>query len=255
MAGREQPIADAAEPQLVLREQHQDGQAGHRRQVPRRRGGPRSARGCWRSAWSWPRTRRHRPGTGPRRPNANNQPPAGGPARCWPTVRAPYSWLLARSSRWLSWVTSARMSDWAALSNSVCALPSRNPMATQQRDGRPAGQHRHSQDRDQGEAAPVDAPHHPAPIPAVDQRAADQPEQQPGQPAGRGDQRDRQRVATERGRQQRQGGQNHPITGRRDGHGGPQPVAAGPELASGPGGSSTRPGMVRPRGPVAQRGA
>lgn len=120
--------------------------------------------------------------------------------------------------------------------------PQQEPDGGQQRDGRPARQHRHTQDRDQGEAAPVDAPHHPAPIPAVDQRTADQPEQQPGQPAGKGDQRDRQRVATERGRQQRQGGQNHPITGRGDSHGGPQPVVAGPEIASGLGGSSTKAG-------------
>jgi hypothetical protein len=79
--------------------------------------------------------------------------------------------------------------------------PQQEPDDRQQRDSRPAGQHRQGEHPDQDGADGIHGPHDPPSVPAVDQRPADQPEQQPRQPASEADQRHLERVTAEGGRQ------------------------------------------------------
>ena len=53
--------------------------------------------------------------------------PAGGPTSCWPTVREATSWPLARARRRGSRPATATTMAWAAFSNRVWPVPTRNP--------------------------------------------------------------------------------------------------------------------------------
>src|SRR6266540_1098995 len=157
--GQQQPIADAAKPQLILGEQHQDRLAGHGRQVhqpnhdgqgpqqpvaeqpaqplgdvdPQAKawglGGtlgrePAADRGDQRRA----DRERRRIGQERDRGGQREQEAASGRADEVLAHRlGAVELAVARSSRWVSRVTRAGMSDCAALSNSVWPMPSRNP--------------------------------------------------------------------------------------------------------------------------------
>jgi hypothetical protein len=206
---QQQPIADAAEPELLLREQHQDRQAGHGSQVqqphhdsqgtqqpmgeqpaqpledlnpqasPRRAGGTPGAEA--------PLDGRDQRGAGRKRDGIDQERDGGaqreqqaagrwadevlahGPSTIELAVRALQAVAGAGDQRWderLGGVVEQRL-----------AGPEKEPNGGQQWDGRPACQHRHAKDPDHDDAAGVNTPHHPTPIPSVDQRAADQPEQ------------------------------------------------------------------------------
>ena len=83
-----------------------------------------------------------------------------------------------------------------------------------------AGQHR--DERERGGTEEVGAHHHPPPVPAVDQRARDEREQQPGEPLGDRQPGDLPRVVRQVRGEQGTRRQRHPVAQVRDRRGGPQ---------------------------------
>jgi hypothetical protein len=101
----------------------------------------------------------------------------------------------------------------------------------QQRQGGGVGEHGHPEQADGDAAGGVDPHHQQAAVQPVDQRPADQREQQPGKPLGDGEAGDQPRVAGQAGGQQRPGDQGDAVAQVGHGAGCPQFGEVGPEAA------------------------
>ena len=159
----------------------------------------------------------------------NSAPPAAVRRTAGSTVWAPSSRPFAADSRSGSRPTRDGIDAWAALSKSVWPTPSRKaPAASSGMLAQPASIATASAGQHRGPAQ-VDRPHHPAPVQPVHQRAADQADQQPRGERGGADHADQQRVAGQRGGEQRPGGQGDPVAERGHRRGGPQLAEVAPE--------------------------